>query len=58
VDVPVEEIESAQKALLYQSLLNSKPVKPDFLKEYELELTHTAAYLRLCESVPVEIDKI
>ena len=49
VDVPVEDIESAQKALLYQSLLNTKPTKPDFLKEYELELTQTAAHLRVCE---------
>ena len=58
VHVPVEEIESDQKQLLYQSLINSKPVKPEFLKEYEVELDQTAAHLRLCESVPVQIDEI
>ena len=43
--MPVKTIEETQKTLLYQALLNSIPVRPQFLQEYELELNKTEAYL-------------
>ena len=45
LDMPVKTIEETQKTLLYQALLNSVPVRPQFLQEYELELNKTVAYL-------------
>jgi len=32
--IPVKTIEKTQKTLLYKSLLDSAPVRPDFLQEY------------------------
>lgn len=51
--MPVKTIEEAQEALLYQSLLNSAPVKPSFLQDYEQELNLTAAYLRERGKIPI-----
>ena len=53
LEMPVETIEMTQKKLLYQSLLNSAPIKPDFLKEYEQELILTAQYKRNLEKTPI-----
>ena len=44
--------------LLIQSLLNSVPVMPDFLKEYEQELTITAAEKHEEQKTPVTKDEI
>jgi hypothetical protein len=44
--------------LLYQSLLNSVPVRPDFLQEYERELSMAALYLRDLEKVPIYTDEM
>ena len=44
--MPVETIEETQKTLLYQSLLNSNPVRLSFLPEYEAELTETAQFIK------------
>ena len=57
LDMPVETIEETQKTLLYQSLLNSTPARPNFLQEYELELTKTAAYLYDREKAPILKDE-
>jgi hypothetical protein len=51
--IPIEKIEEIQQTLLYKSLINSAPVRPDFLEEYDLELTLTAAYLRDREKIPL-----
>jgi hypothetical protein len=52
----VERIELTQKTLLYQSLLNSVPVVPNFFKEYEEELILTAEYKRNFEKTEILID--
>ena len=44
--IPVKTIEETQKSLLYQSLLNSNPVRLSFLPEYEAELTETAQFIK------------
>ena len=56
--IPVEKIEETQKKLLYQSLLNSTPVRSNFLKEYEEELMKTVVYKRNLERVAIIIDEI
>ena len=56
--MPVETIEMTQKTLLYQSLLNSVPVVPGFLKEYEQELILTAQYKRNLEKTLIRIDEM
>ena len=56
--MPVKTIEDAQKTLLYKSLLNSFPVRPKFLEEYELELTRTAAHIRNLEKIPIYMDEM
>ena len=56
--MPVKVIEETQKTLLYQSLLNSTPVTPEFLKEYEHELTMTVLYLRNLEKIPIIKDEM
>ena len=56
--MPVKTIEETQKTLLYQSLLNSTPVRPYFLQEYEQELIKTVLYIRNLEKVPVYMDEI
>jgi hypothetical protein len=56
--LPVETIETTQKTLLYQSLLNSIPVEPGFLKEYEKELILTAQYKRNLEKTLIRIDEM
>ena len=43
---------------LYQSLLDSFPVKTDFLKEYDLEMSKTVVYLRDCDKKPILIDEM
>jgi hypothetical protein len=58
LDMPVETIEETQKTLLYHSLLNSFPVRPYFLEEYEKELTMTANHLRNLEKIPIVIDEV
>jgi hypothetical protein len=39
-------------------LLNSAPVRPHFLQEYEQELIKTVLYIRNLEKVPVYMDEI
>ena len=56
--MPVKTIEETQKTLLYKSLLNSAPVIPQFLKEYQLELSLTVVYLRELEKIPISIDEM
>ena len=51
-------IEETQKGLLYHSLLNSAPIMPEFLHEYELELTKTAFYLQDEQKVKVIQDEM
>ena len=58
LDIPVEIIEVTQKTLLYQSLVNSAPVQPDFLKEYQDELNSTVDYKRNREKTPILIDEM
>jgi hypothetical protein len=58
LEMPVETIEETQKTLLNQSLLNSTPVRPKFLQEYELELTRTAAHIRNLEKIPIYTDEM
>lgn len=55
--ISVESIEETLKNLLYQSLLDSKPVKPLFLKEYDDELNKTAAHLRDREKITIYVDE-
>ena len=57
MDILEDEIKYKQEILLFLSLLNSEPVKPDFLREYEQELTNTATYMSDRESVPVKMDE-
>ena len=54
--MPVKKIEETQKGLLYQSLLNSIPVRTDFLQEYDLEMSKTVVYLRDLEKIPILAD--
>jgi hypothetical protein len=54
--MPIETIEETQKTLLYQSLLNSVPVVPSFLKEYEQELVLTAQYKRNFEKTEILLE--
>ena len=56
--MPFDLIEETQKTLLYQSLLNSVPVKTKFLYEYDLELNKTAVYLRDREKIPIYKDEM
>ena len=56
--MPVETINVTQKTLLYKSLLNSVPVVPSFLKEYEQELILTAQYKRNLEKTLILIDSM
>jgi len=56
--VPVNTIEDTQKFLLYQSIINSKPVKPEFLVEYDLELKKTAVHLRQREKKEIFTDEM
>ena len=56
--MPVKTIEETQKTLLYKSLLNSAPVRPDFLQEYQQELTKTVLYLIDLEKIPILKDEI
>ena len=56
--MPVKTIEETQEALLYQSLLNSAPVQPQFLQEYDRELNETAAYLREREKIAIYTDEM
>ena len=56
--MPVKTIEETQKTLLYKSLLNSAPVIPQFLFEYEVELNLTADYKRNLEKIPILRDEI
>ena len=51
-------IEETQKGLLFHSLLNSAPYLPEFLHEYELELTKTAFYLQDLQKVEVIKDEM
>jgi hypothetical protein len=55
---PVETIEEIQRTHLYQSLLNSAPVRPLFLEEYEQELIKTANYQRNLEKIPIYKDEM
>ena len=54
--VKVETIEKTQKELLLQSLKDSRPIMPDFLQEYLLELNKTANHLRESEKIPIYTD--
>ena len=54
----VNTIEETQKRLLLQSLLNSVPLVPDFLREYEQDLTKTVFYLIDLEKKPVTKDEM
>jgi hypothetical protein len=56
--IPVKKIDETQKALLYQSILNSKPVRPKFLQEYDLELNKTVAYLRERDKITIYKDEM
>lgn len=56
--IPVKIIEDTQKTLLYKSLLNSVPVIPYFIQEYEQELIQTALYVRHLEKVPIYNNEI
>ena len=56
--IPVKTIEETQQILIYQSLLNSAPVMPDFLREYEEELILSAHYKRNLEKIPISIDEM
>jgi hypothetical protein len=56
--IPAKTIEETQQKLLFQSLLNSIPVIPDLLKEYEEELLLTADFLRDLEKIPILIDEM
>lgn len=56
--IPVIEIEETQKTLLYQSLLNSMSVIPNFLQEYDRELSITALYKRELEKIPIIMDEM
>ena len=56
--MPVETIELTQRTLLYQSIVNSFPVRPRFLQEYEQELIMTAQILRDLEKIPILIEEI
>ena len=51
--IPVKTIEETQILLLYQSLLNSTSVRPQFLQDYDRELSKTAAYLRDREKITI-----
>ena len=51
-------IEETQETLLYQSILNSAPVIPDFLVEYEEELIITAGYMRNLDKIPISKDEM
>ena len=57
-EMPVQTIEVTQKTVLLQSLKNSVPVVPGFLKEYEQELISTAKHKRNLEKTLVRIDEI
>lgn len=52
----IEKIEKEQKELLYQTLVNSCPAKPEFLETYDIELARTAQFLRNKESSPIYKD--
>jgi hypothetical protein len=54
----VKTIEETQRGLLYQSLLDSVPVRTDFLKDYDLELSKTVVYLRNLEKTPILVDEM
>ena len=56
--IPSEEIELVQKTLLFQSLINSTPVRPKCLQEYEIELTKTAYYLYDIEKAKLIKDEV
>ena len=56
--MPVESIEETQKILLSQSLLNSVPVRPHFLEEYNLEMSKTVLYLRDRDKNPILRDEM
>jgi hypothetical protein len=56
--MPVETIEEIQKTLLYKSLINSIPVRPYFLLEFELELVETALHLRNLKKVQIIRDEV
>jgi hypothetical protein len=58
LQMPFETIEETQKGLLYQSLINSVPVKTNFLKEYDLEMKKTAGYLRDRNKNPILIEEM
>lgn len=58
LDIPVEIIEVTQKTHLYQSLGNSDPVQPDFLKEYKDELKLTVEYQRDREKTSILEDEM
>ena len=58
LQMPVETIEETQKGLLYQSLINSVPVKTDFLQEYDQEMSKTVVYLRDRDKKPILIDEM
>ena len=58
LNIPVKTIEETQKTLLYESLKNSQPVRPQIIKDYELELTKTAGYIRECEKITIYSDEM
>jgi hypothetical protein len=57
-DDEIEKIAKEQKKLLYQSLLNSNPAKPEFLEKYDIELAATANHLREKYKTPIYEDKM
>ena len=54
--MPIKKTEQTQKKLLENSLKNSIPFMPNFLKEYERELNSTANHLRYLERIPIYKD--
>jgi hypothetical protein len=55
-DDEIEKIAKEQKELLYKSLGNSYPAKPEFLETYDIELATTALFLRNKEKTPIYKD--
>lgn len=51
-------IKETQETLLYESLKDSVPAMPEFLKEYEEELMMTADYQRNLEKAPLLGDEM
>jgi hypothetical protein len=56
--ISIETLEETQQTVLYKSLINSAPVRPDFLEEYDLEMSKTVAYLRDLEKTPIKKDEM